>query len=493
MALAGRGETASGADGGSGALLRPRLLTLLAPALLLGLLAAAVLAGCGKGGDTSSSPDLSLPVPCTNDATAEAIRSESGRWDYAALATRVAAHDATPIPPRIPDDEITCRIRRAILTADDLPGWEVSELTLMQQGDGMDVVLPESDGPCHVSLVFLSGGLNAFFQSGSQEPRTPGRTPVPATMLTQSVLVFEPGRASQFMAAARRSCWVPGDTNPEHPQPVPTPQIGDESIAFTRGTSDSPWYEALVRRGEVISYVLLMGDGADGALLEHILGVADERITALQPYLEPTPDAQATPTPQPPEPGSAEAILDSALPKEEELPRGWIESGRSYGGTLSRYCGGDELLPLHRARAAYSAGVTGALVDITIVGPEEAIILGSGLPGTSCEGRIQDTDVTWTFQPVTVPAMGDETIAWHAVSKPTRGGARGRCSIDAIRIRRGNLFAQVALSRDASYGGDLSGPVKPQLVSLAQQVDAKLAAVIDRLPDYAPLGTPAAR
>jgi hypothetical protein len=85
--------------------------------------------------------------------------------------------------------------------------------------------------------------------------------------------------------------------------------------------------QVLIRRGDAVEDISLAGCGANATELEAIARIADAKIASQGDYLQATETANVTPTPTL-DPGSRQAILESALLGPDELPPGWI-SGHS--------------------------------------------------------------------------------------------------------------------------------------------------------------------
>lgn len=191
-----------------------------------------IAAACGSGGDRVGTPSRAAPVlPCPTSATAGAGQPIS---------------TASIIPP---DTETACRLRRAMLTLDDLPaGWARSRFVPAPGADRLTV----TDKLECISLDGLASGLQTAFETGVDTGR--------ATELREYAIVFHPGGAKRFMAAFHTLGNPASSGRPcrdETYRPLSLVRLGDDVAAFSSpgGRSGNPYDTVAIRRGDVVVWV----------------------------------------------------------------------------------------------------------------------------------------------------------------------------------------------------------------------------------------------
>ncbi len=443
---------------------------------------------CG-GGSTAMHPQSVVDDECTNGATATAI-----------VATNVVAltpnPSATRVPFRFVDNDVECRIQKALLTLDDLPpGWSDSGFG---SEDGAARVYGDQTGQCGVSLARLDAGLrNDFKLDGPSGSRS-------SAMASAEILRFQHEAADQFMQALRLNCskmssYSALDTFRTY---------GDDTYAFreefhSARPDDSSGVEIDIRHGDVVEHLTLgvIGTGAGQPDVAAITGVADAKLSSSQARLQPTPNPRAV-AQSTLDPDGTQAILTSALPKLADLPRGFVPhaSDRSADTDLVDVCHAGADLPRRQRGSAGSfsggsfskptAAISVLLYDRVAAEKVMRTFSDGALFKDGCGGTVRTVDVIWTFEKLSLPTIGDESVAWrataaHVVSKgfdadtPTIGDIK----LSFIVLRRQHLVGVVAFATDYRPGEQdfLSTISIDQLTSLARTVDRNLAEIVDRV------------
>jgi hypothetical protein len=184
--------------------------------------------------DEGASNGAGVTLPCTNDATAEAVRAD----DYSVFEPH---YSETPTRQLSPDDELDCRIHRAMLTPAQLPGWK-SDSTF---GGGVgtngehisfSVGLLSS---CDIPSESLLSGLLIYFERRPESSGAPTsvsqETDADVEVLDEMVLVFAPAQAPNAFEAIGE-CLVPSsmkDVAESHwAEPLEINHDADEAIGF---------------------------------------------------------------------------------------------------------------------------------------------------------------------------------------------------------------------------------------------------------------------
>lgn len=472
----------------------------------------AVLAVSCAGGRSHATARLT--TPCTNDATATAIVAINVRNLTAGpVGTRLRGIGTeTPAPFVFLDDEVTCRIRKVLLDAGDLGGdWRRSRLSSPEFG--ADRVFQDQAGACGVPLTYLISGLRAIFEKGPHPtpPPTIPDTPRPLQgLLYDSVLVFKHGTAAEMMSASRRSCGLNATPSAGGPPrsgvqatPFSVPTIGDETIAFTTSQLGDTQFELLIRRGDVVERLILFGQDSSMSALGAIARLQDAKIAAQGDYLQPTPGPVVAATPTP-DPASTYGILLSALPAPDELANGWIpgHSGVDFDGRILGFCRDAAPLPAgsYTASGSYDGnglGRSGAVgIGLSLYNQEDAAAFmdavrsGAAFPD-GCGGSVRQIDVTWKVERLALAPLGDQSVAWRATARHTAASGSpdvpliSDIVLEFVVIRRRNVIALVVETRDAPPTGasDVFDQVAVKnLTTFAAKVDAKMAAVVKKLP-----------
>ncbi len=470
--------------------------------------AALIAVACG-GGHSSHQSRLSLP--CTNDATQQAVRTQPRDNDPERVDTHAA--EGTPKPIEIADDELTCRIRKTLLTVSDMPaGW--SDPLLRELLVGEDRIYADSQSQCHVPYAQVIDGVHVDSATGLETPE-PAKTPDSShfAFFDEAVLVFTPGAAQQFMAADRRACGfeVGRAVSTFGTHSIPLPAIGDEQFGYTYAqaiSNETAESYALIRRGDIVESYLIMSRPADLDGMRAIIRKADAKIAAQATDLQPTSvanSASATPTL---DPTSRQAILDSALPRADQLPAGWVPGRRTaeYDTDALHFCADSPQLPRRDrgASASYDGSGFGVgqttialgvgVMSYTPAGADavmRAVGDGTAFP-SGCAGRVRDIAVTWSLTRLDVTGLGDSSSAWRAVAAHTAAAGAPNAplvsdiELDFVVFRRGNLIALIIESHAAPRTDDpFSTSVHDATANLntfGKLVDAKLKTIESKVP-----------
>ncbi len=194
--------------------------------VIIGVLCGAVAGACSTG-DKNDSTNADVSLPCTNDATAEAVRA----GDYSVFARH---YSETPTRELFPDDELDCRIHRAMLKPSDLPGWSSSDSLGGGAGTSSEHFFFEVGlGGCDITPgSLLSGLINYFEREGSD-----------TEILDESIFVFAPPEVEEAFQAIEE-CLVPSlaarDGSSYRAEALDIDHDADEAVAFREfsGTGD---------------------------------------------------------------------------------------------------------------------------------------------------------------------------------------------------------------------------------------------------------------
>lgn len=467
--------------------------------------AACMLFTVACSGGRSDSPES---IPCTNDGTTQAVRTQVMDDDPERLATHIA--EGTPRPIEVADDEISCRIRKALLTLTEMPsGWSdplAGELLV-----GEDRIYRDSDSQCHVPYAQVSDAVHVSFAMGISTPQ-PERTPGSSDFayIDEAILVFSPGAATQFMAAERRACGFGTGQSQSAigTHTIPLPSIGDEQLGYTYGqpgASGRADSYALIRRGDIVESYLITSRPSKLDEIRAIIRRADAKISRDASYLQSTAVAGVATATATPLAGSEEAILDSALPDSSDMPPHWIpgRSNSKYVVDDLRFCVGAPQLPTreHDASAFYQgSGVSVARasmgVGITEYHTQDAdVVMRDVSDGTlfhdGCAGSVLDYAVMWNVARLDVSDLGEISSAWRAVAHQTAlrtpgVGLTSDIEFDFVVFRRGNLIALLYEAADAPPAYDptrsLGVEAATDLEAFGKLVDAKLKTIESKVP-----------
>jgi hypothetical protein len=210
----------------------------------------------------------------------------------------------------VPDEEVHCRLRRALLTEEDLGGnWVASEFG---PRSGLDHHYEASANDCGVWFPDVVGGLWASFDVGD---------PDVDIFISHRLYGLEPGAAERVMLALNRSCGIasePGSDGVSNVNALKDPELGDESIAYT-GMFDARW--VITRVGSAISILTVHRDAPDGERLATLVAERMHRIGAV-PGGQPV-EGQGCPPVD--DAGDRHDELQAALLVLEDLGQGWVE------------------------------------------------------------------------------------------------------------------------------------------------------------------------
>lgn len=235
-------------------------------------IAALALVACGSGASSTRGlstsglrASASSDTQCTNDATAAAVLT----------AHAPLLHQSTPVILLTgPDDDAQCRLRRALLTTADLPNaWSESKL-------GYTHIYETQHPGCRTTWTPMAGVMDSF-----DAPNATGTL----VEVAQWVFAFHPGEAAGLFSALKQNCSsvAPRVSDPYGPgHSIALPALGDESFGIYEGEGVAAVY---IRRGDVITHLLVGGKGDLAAPLAHLAATVDAKLAKVGPIPTPTP------------------------------------------------------------------------------------------------------------------------------------------------------------------------------------------------------------
>jgi hypothetical protein len=287
----------------------------------VGTVALAFVALACAGGDGADR--AFLEAPCTNDATAEA---------FTPVPFERPSPDETMTtgPLYRPDTERECRIRRALLTEEDLPGW--------QQGSRVERDAPWGLG-CEFGVAAPPDTLDMWFDQGVDADR--------GGVARQHVIAVEEGRGEYLMAGLRHSCRrliTDGDSRPWGTSwiELSVPSVGDDVVAIEMAFDDdedgsSSMRSVTIRRGDVFSVLFVTGpEGiADIGAIARRMATKLDLVGPLPAVARvPLMDGECLPPAETPVLAAESPILERAPLELEELPSGWSRASPNRCVTL---------------------------------------------------------------------------------------------------------------------------------------------------------------
>jgi hypothetical protein len=357
-----------------------------------------------------------LEAPCTNDATAEAFTPVS-------IADFSFDDIGSLEGPRFePDDELYCRLRRALLTIEELPGWTRGDTGLREHLDERGLLA------CYLQLPGWHDGLQAKFIIPEDEDDRWG-----VVFIRQSVIHAPYGRAEPYMEAAEYQCQSRGSRDGEDHTSSFTelgiPAHGDEAIAWEETVrlinSDEPGkgFSISIRSGDVISTVLAAGE-IERIDIEELARALATRLELVGPLPDLEPFAgQGCPPPTTPVPVDPPPAIAAALLQLSDFRGGWIRHLPAECMWIDMdwsECPGfgpdpfDESLP--SGRTTFQHGGLGTVTHEVGVFPGGD---GSGLfrsmrvtDESDCRVRYEGGAVTWRIAPWEFDAPGDDSFAY---------------------------------------------------------------------------------
>jgi hypothetical protein len=418
--------------------------------------------------DTSDAPP---GEPCTNDATREAIRREN-------------SIDVS----RFPDDEASCRLRRALLKPDDVPSdWSHLE----PQSHDFATVLNSYE--CVVPYVGVTAGLRATFL----DPNNDG------LVIGHSIASFESRSTERFFAALRRSCRLMADASTPGERffvSLPDfPHFGDDSLAVElQFDPDSALLtRALyVRYGDILSVLTVTVDQSID--LEKFARIVDARIGSVGD-VEPNERSlwapcSITPTALPSDP-ITNALTDSLI-ELDDLGVGWVEAPSSpcdsptstncepfpHGAALKRI----DFSGPRETHLSQSASLFDDDQEVTAALQRARVALQSA---SECEQIYQDLGtINVEFHIVSGEPFGGDVLVWRtAASGPGVSEPDGSPKIGitvAFRDHRllSAVHAQLGTEQyippnDLTAGAPLNSYTLEELTPIIETARRKLAAV----------------
>jgi hypothetical protein len=389
----------------------------------------------GLACDSDGNPETAL---CTNEETVEALRSDD-RTSY--------ADGKRPIYPGLPDDEIQCHLRRAILTLDDLGGgWEPA---LSSSGSG------RATAPCFLPIPGVVADVGVGYEAANEDE---------IGFISHSIVLMEDGHAPKLMEALRRTCRLLG-ARPEEDSSFgsgfsvdESVDFGDDSLTLEESSGGSVVQYVVERRGSTVS-ILTLSKAETGEDIHKLAQATTERLARLGPMPEPTPFAGSGCEVDEGPYAEQDQELARALITIEDLDEGWVEDPPSdcpFVRGDEFYCTNaiDEPTPVRAAEITIIRGriarIGGFSHAVELYEGDDAESLFDALDErnveSSCEATTGDTDFTWSFQPIEETAFGDESEAWFASTSGLPAGRELNWYI--VWIRRGDHVAWVGYSSE---------------------------------------------
>jgi hypothetical protein len=445
-------------------------------AFLLVCASLATLALIACGGGSGASPRVAADdPPCTNDATATAIIA-------ARRSARTAEVSPPPGLPLVPDDEAHCRLRRALLTAADLPaGWSARD------SKGLDRAYEDDYVGCNTPLPVPVAGLTVDFE---REDAPEGEFQA----ILQRVYALQAGRGADVMSALKRACSMLASSAEGAEgsyELIEMPSLGDELIAVRDafGIGDSLGDpearnadSVYIRRGDVVSLLTFwtMGD----LDLRRVAEIADAKLATTGPIPEPTPvTGQGCATSPTPESERVNEVSPGLLTLGD-MPVGWVHDppgpcGRIDGEGQCEDSGHPYSPPTPVVRAStgfsgYRNSYVGNAVGLYKTGQARAFMEGLrqrvGAP-SQCYASMDGKWFEWRFDPLEAPGVGEDAIAWHVTTQ----GRDRNIDVYLLAIRRGRAVSVLSLSpvADLFHLGD-DAAVREELATFAELADKKL-------------------
>jgi hypothetical protein len=418
-----------------------------------------------------------LEAPCTNDATAEA---------FTPVPFERPSPDETMTtgPLYRPDTERECRIRRALLTPEDLPGW--------QQGSRVERDAPWGLG-CEFGVSAPPDTLDMWFDHDIEGDRR--------GVARQHVIAVEEGRGDYLMAGLRHSCrklMTDGDSRLSGTSwiELSVPSVGDDAVAIELAFDDdedgsSSMRSVTIRRGDVFSVLFVTGpEGiADiGAIARRMATKLD--LVGPLPAVATVPlmDGECLPPAETPVPAAESPILERALIELEELPRGWsrVSPNRCVTLEIQRFdCPDgfrdDEAEQYPRAHVAFERahfGVVSHRITLLPLGEGAAVFERHRLTeAVECTVTTNVGRAPARYAPVDFRDVGDGAFAYTAVLELEDAFDQ---RLTAVEWRHGDVVIGVYFSA-APFATVSEDGVLRLLADIVDAADAKFAAAADEL------------
>jgi hypothetical protein len=335
--------------------------------------------------------DQSSARPCTNDATATAIREHNRDTQFRDLM--------------FIDDEAQCRLRRAVVTEDEVPeGLKHEPL--------MGHSLYEVNAACSIGLPEIGSGTVAHFVSRGDDYR----------YLAHEVVSLGEGDGIRLFAAMRHSCaLLPAQDSFRGGDIFPYRALGDDTLAVRQLIDvDEALTSIYMLEGDLLAVV--HGYGIDETDLERVATLAHAKLSRVGPL--PAPEPLEGEGCQPPGVADSDPELVPGLTQLDDMPAGWIEDPPGQCSLIDRDPGtcddNEEALPEAQSRARtrfltdrralwsvvrkYASGEEARrLVEVT------AASLASP---SECVSRVRDRSYTWRTEAIE-HALGDEVVVWR--------------------------------------------------------------------------------
>jgi hypothetical protein len=282
----------------------------------VGTVALAFVALACAGGDGA---DRGRVEACTNEATMEAftpvVLDDPSVAEYLRTSER---------PLFQPDDERHCRLRRALMTSADLPGWRFERGNLFDDNR----VGGRAMMACSLELPGWHDGVFAgfTFPSAEEDQSTD-------TFLLHMVLAAPTGHGSLYMNAGAKNCAELSRSDDDDAgrtwKPLSVSEDVHDLIAWEEARSyDDPlsrtWW-VTTRDDDVISTLLISGD-LESVDLDRLTRLMATKLRDVGPLPERLPFAgEGCAPPATPQADNMQEALNAALLALDDLVGSWIE------------------------------------------------------------------------------------------------------------------------------------------------------------------------
>lgn len=440
-------------------------ITALISFVAVAIAATALAIACSDGSDSSTARPA-----CVEEAMATATAQPERSTDY---------RDWLP-----GDDEGHCRLRKALLSVDVLPG-DLGEFARNTSGGA---------APCRLIPPSLGYNVGLMAMTEDQESHLSFR---------QQAVALPDGQAELVMEATRHSCALmaqrPSEDGWDHSYlPLSIGQAGDEAYVILEhvesSTEDLSWDHGhvAVRDGNVVTFIDTFGFDEQG--VRELASRSADRLAAAGPIPEPTPRDDECDLRERRR-GPDANVLASALLGLEDFPEpGWVElAWRNCAIPEDAYCDGGNALRLPQATASAATAFTHearSIVDAKVyafdIGSLDDAVSAyteSDRNNGSCVRNASDGEHRWWFGPLSAPRVGDASWAfflrWSGPGD-SYTGIRSEAAWSIVIVRVGDTVASVSMPAMYDLVGE-GDEVPADLVELARHAHEKLVAIQDEL------------
>jgi hypothetical protein len=354
---------------------------------------------------------------CTNPATATAVSEYNDSQDFSEWLPN--------------DDETHCRLRRAVLTEDEVPDGLEYEPNLGRRSLYAGSDLRTS---CAVFVPSILAGVEADYVSFEDEDYR---------FVGQQVVALESGDAARLFAAVRHSCRFSDDDKAG--VVVPFPAFGDDTLAVRQSLSDDEgddFTSIYVSKGQLLLAVYVVG--VDQAELARLVGAAYLKLGRIG--MLPEPDVAEGDGCYPPELVEGDPELAVANMQLNDMPVGWTEYV-PHCSTIDRDAGTCDDVPFPEHEASATARfLTDRRALWSVVrrySSEDApryvqAVKASIASPSECTSRIQDRQYTWRTEAIE-HELGDDVVVWRDSS--------GETTWWTAMLSNGNFISEIIYAR----------------------------------------------